>query len=439
MADQGFICRDCNAVGAEAPPRGRCPACGSPRTLFHAELLALSIAHVDCDAFYASVEKRDNPELADKPVIIGGGNRGVVSTCCYIARQSGVRSAMPSVTAKRLCPDAVFIKPDMQKYVTVSRQIRQLMDALTPLVQPISIDEAFLDLTGTQKLHKASAAESLARFAKRVETEIGVSISVGLSHNKFLAKIASDLDKPRGFAVIGKAETKTFLAPKPISTIYGVGKVFTETLRKDGFLTIGQLQTHSPEDLRRRYGEMGARLARLAQGDDARSVKNDEGMKTVSNETTFFDDISELEPLSKKLLSLCERLSERLKEKSLVGDTITLKLKTAGFRSRTRARHLMLPTQLAHTLYETGESLLRHEVDGTAFRLIGIGVSGLQPATGLDPVDLMEPQIARKAAAERAMDKVRSKFGRDSVVRGKLYGPKKPDPEKPTPQGTIKR
>lgn len=427
MQSGGHLCRDCGATGPGLPVRGRCQQCGSPRVIHHDELFDLSIAHVDCDAFYASVEKRDNPDLADKPVIIGGGNRGVVSTCCYIARQSGVRSAMPSFTAKRLCPDAVFVSPDMQKYVRVSKQIRALMDALTPLVQPISIDEAFLDLTGTQKLHKSSAAESLARFAQQVEKEIGVSISVGLSHNKFLAKIASDLDKPRGFAIIGKAETKTLLAPKPISTIYGVGKVFTETLRKDGFLTIGQLQSHDPMDLRRRYGEMGARLAHLAQGEDSRAVNTDRGVKSVSNETTFFEDISDMEPLSKKLLKLCERVSDRLKEKQLVGDTVTLKLKTAGFRQRTRARHLMLPTQLAHTLFETSESLLQREVDGTAFRLIGIGVSGLQKANGDDPVDLMEPIIARKAAAERAMDKVRTKFGRDALVRGKLYGPRKQD------------
>ncbi len=403
------------------PAPKRCHQCGSPRVISHDELFALSIAHVDCDAFYATVEKRDRPELADKPLIIGGGTRGVVSTCCYIARQSGVRSAMPSVTAKRLCPDAVFIKPDMAKYVAVSRQIRALMDEMTPLVQPLSIDEAFLDMTGTTALHKASPAEMLARFAKRVETEIGVTISVGLSHNKFLAKIASDLDKPRGFAIIGQAETLSFLAPKPISMIYGVGKVFTEKLRRDGFLTIGQLQQHPADDLIRRYGEIGARLGRLAQGEDTRQVHSNDPMKTVSSETTFFTDIADFDNLSTNLLALCERLSERLKAKNLVGDTVTLKLKTADFRLRTRSRHLMIPSQLVHTLYDNGVQLLAREIDGTAFRLIGIGVSGLEAATGDDPVDLLEPVIARKSAAERAMDRLRSKFGRDAVIRGKLY------------------
>ncbi|UJW86099.1 DNA polymerase IV [Devosia sp. SL43] len=424
-----WLCRDCLEHGSSPSAPLRCPACGSPRLRSHDELFALSTAHVDCDAFYASVEKRDDPSLRDKPLIIGGGVRGVVSTCCYIARQSGVRSAMPMFKARQLCPDAVIIKPNMAKYVDVSRQIRTHMDALTPLVQPLSIDEAFLDLAGTEALHKAPPAVVLARFARAIESEIGVTISVGLSHNKFLAKVASDLDKPRGFAVIGKTETLSFLAPKPISLIYGVGKVFAETLRKDGLITIGQLQDEPPENLMRRYGETGARLARLARGEDSRKISSDDEMKTVSSETTFNTDIASLETLSTELLKVTERLSERLKAKGIVGDTVTLKLKSAGFRLRTRARHLMIPTQLANVIYETGLSLLEREVDGTAFRLIGIGVSGIDTADGTDPADLLEPAIARKAAAaERAMDKVRTRFGREAVVRGRLYNktPAKP-------------
>jgi DNA polymerase IV len=416
-----WLCRDCLEHGSAQAIPSRCPACGSPRLLSHPELFQLSTAHVDCDAFYASVEKRDDPRLRDRPLIIGGGVRGVVSTCCYIARQSGVRSAMPMFKARQLCPDAVILKPDMAKYVAVSRQIRVRMDALTPLVEPLSIDEAFLDLAGTSALHRAPAAVVLARFARQVETEIGVTISVGLSHNKFLAKVASDLDKPRGFAVIGAAETQSFLAPKPISLIYGVGKVFAETLRKDGFTTIGQLQDAQPEVLMRRYGEMGHRLARLARGEDSRRISPDAEMKTISSETTFDTDIGSLEQLSVELLKVTERLSERLKAKGVVGDTVTLKLKSAGFRLRTRARHLMMPTQLTSVLYEAGRSLLEREVDGTAYRLIGIGVSGIDVADGVDPSDLLEPAVARKAAAERAMDRVRNRFGRDAVVRGKLY------------------
>ena len=274
---------------------------------------------------------------------------------------------------------------------------------------------------GTAALHRAGPAQVLARFARRVEDEIGITVSVGLSHNKFLAKIASDLDKPRGFAVIGKAETLSFLADKPVGLIYGVGKVFGEALQRDGFETIGQLQQAAPAELMRRYGESGARLARLSRGEDARAVSSDGETKSVSSETTFAADLDGFEALSIELLALCERLSERLKAKGLVGDTVTLKLKSAGFRLRTRARHLMIPTQLAGVLYDAGVQLLARETDGTAFRLIGIGVSGLGAADGADPADLLEPAIGRKAAAERAMDRVRDRFGRNAVIRGKLY------------------
>jgi len=415
------LCRDCFNEFVDISTGSRCPHCASTRTIAHPELHSLAMAHIDCDAFFASVEKRDNPSLIDKPVIIGGGQRGVVATCCYIARMSGIHSAMPMFTAKKKCPEAIIIRPDMKKYVTVSRQIRQLMNTLTPEVEPLSIDEAFLDLTGTTKMHKASPAKTLARFAKKIEDEIGVSISIGLSHNKFLAKIASDLDKPRGMALIGKSETMEFLAPKPISIIYGVGKVFTKTLKDDGFVNIGQLQNHDQNDLIRRYGEMGARLSRLSRGDDQRAIARNEKTKSVSNETTFGKDISQIDPLSSHLLSLCEKTSERMKKQNFVGHTITLKLKSSSFKSITRARHLSLPTQLAHVIYETAYSLLEKEVHGTQFRLIGIGVSGLEKSKAEDPTDLLEPKIARKAAVERAMDKVRDKFGPLAVVRGKLY------------------
>lgn len=432
MALAPFLCRDCFATGKALVAPDRCPKCGMPRIMSHPELLDLSIAHIDCDAFYASVEKRDDPSLIDKPLIVGGGVRGVVSTCCYIARMSGVRSAMPMFQARRLCPKAVVIKPNMAKYVAVSRQIRTQMEALTPLVQPLSIDEAFLDLSGTQAVHKAPPAITLARFARTIETEIGVTVSIGLSHNKFLAKIASELDKPRGFAVIGRAETVEFLSEKPITIIYGVGKAMAETLRKDGLTTIGQLQTRPPEDLMRRYGEIGARLAKLSRGEDFRKVTIERETKSISTETTFNSDLSDFESLSTALLSLCERLSERLKKQGFSGDTVTLKLKTAGFKSRTRAQHIMMPTQLATTLYDVGVQLLAREVDGTAFRLLGIGVTGLEQADGSDPADLIEPGVARKAAAERAIDKVREKFGREALVRGKLY--RKPKPKETRPE-----
>ncbi len=420
------LCRDCLEEFENTRELARCPNCASTRILAHKELDSLAISHIDCDAFFAAVEKRDNPGLRDKPVIIGGEKRGVVSTCCYIARMSGVHSAMPMFTAKRKCPDAVIIRPRMAEYVKTSKEIRAKMSALSPLVEPLSIDEAFVDLRGTRALHKSYPAKTLARFAQEVEKDIGISVSIGLSHNKFLAKIASDLDKPRGMALIGKEETVEFLAPKPISIIYGVGKIFAQKLKNDGFTTIGQLQNHDPDDLAKRYGEMGFRLARLSRGIDKRSFSPTSAKaKSISNETTFFTDISALSELSATLLSLCEQVSARMKKSGVVAHTVTLKLKTADFKSRTRAKHLTLPTQLAHVMYETAEHLLQKEADGTPFRLIGVGMSSFDEHGADDPVDLLEPKIARNAAAERAMDKVRDKFGRDAVVRGKLYRQKR--------------
>ncbi|MEX0861058.1 MAG: DNA polymerase IV, partial [Cucumibacter sp.] len=361
------------------------------------------------------------PELADKPVIIGGGKRGVVSTCCYIARMDGVRSAMPMFKARRLSPDAIVIKPDMAKYVAVSRQIRRKMEALTPLVEPLSIDEAFLDLSGTEALFHAPPALTLARFAREIEAEIGVTVSIGLSHNKFLAKVASDLDKPRGMRVIGRAETKAFLAGRPISIIYGIGKSFAARLAADGISTVGQLQKMKEKQLVGRYGEIGDRLFRLSRGEDSRHVNPRGKAKTVSHETTFFEDISSFTDLSRILLKLSELVSARLKKQGIAGVTVTLKLKTVGFATRTRARHLIAPTQLAHVINETGEALLAREVGIESFRLLGIGVSGLGPAPAEDPVDLVDPKVARRAAVERAVDDVRARFGKEAVLRGKLY------------------
>jgi len=417
------LCKECGHQNSEKD-FVRCPICMSRRTITHKELNELSIAHVDCDSFYASVEKRDNPELRDKPVIVGGSQRGVVSTCCYIARMSGVRSAMPSFQAKRLCPQAVFVRPRMAEYVKASKQIREEFDKLTPSVEPLSIDEAFLDLSGTQKLHHASPAQSLTKLAREIEKNVGVTISIGLSHNKFLAKIASDLDKPRGMALIGVDETIQFLADKPVTIIYGIGKKFGERLERDGITRIGQLQEMELKDLASRYGEIGARLYYLSRGQDKRLVKRSTGVKSVSNETTFLNDINDFDELSKVMLRLAEEVSARMKAKELAGDTVTLKLKTAGFATRTRRRQLLTPTQLAHTIYETGQSMLEKEVGMSSFRLIGIGVSGLCKAPTTDPVDLIDPKVARKAAAERAMDKVRDRFGKKAVLRGKLMSVK---------------
>jgi len=408
------FCRDCLADCADTATR--CPACGSPRLARHRELNRLTIAHVDCDAFYATIEKRDDPSLRDKPVIVGGGKRGVVAAACYVARTYGIRSAMPMFEAKRRCPHAVVVKPNISKYSKVGREVRRAMLALTPLVEPLSIDEAFLDLTGTERLHGISAAKVLARFAGEVERALGITVSIGLSANKFLAKIASDLDKPRGFAVLGEAEAAAFLAPKPVGFIYGVGTVSAAKLAADGYRLIADLQRADQHDLIRRYGEEGARLWRLSRGIDTRAVNPERDTKSISAETTFERDISEFRPLEQTLWELTEKVSARLKANALAGSTVTLKLKSADFKIRTRARSLPAPTQLAARIFAAGRDLLAHEVGATKFRLIGIGVSHLEDATGND--DLADLIDRRAAEAEHAVDRLRAKFGRDAVVKG---------------------
>jgi len=409
------FCRDCLRDTGDAQ---RCPTCFSPRILRHAELDTLTICHVDCDAFYATIEKRDDPTLADKPLIIGGGKRGVVSTACYIARTFGIRSAMPMFEARRLCPHATIVRPNMEKYAAVSRQVRALMLDMTPQVEPISIDEAFVDLAGTARLHGMSAAKVLARFSARVEKEIGITVSIGLAANKFLAKIASDLDKPRGFAVLGQAEAVSFLADKPVQFIYGVGKVAAARFAKDGYRLIADLQRADEAELMRRYGAEGQRLWRLARGVDVRAVDPVRERKSVSAENTFETDIASFRPLEKRLWAAAEEVADRLKEKHLCGSTVTLKLKTSDFRILTRARSLERPTQLAGRIFGAARELLEREINGTRYRLLGVGVSALADAEDADPADLIDQSGERRAAAERAMDRVRDKFGHEAMLKG---------------------
>jgi len=416
----GF-CRDC--LEAADGRSGRCRHCGSPRLLRHHALATLAIAHIDCDAFYATVEKRDNPDLADKPVAVGGGKRGVVSAACYVARTFGVRSAMPMFKAHQLCPELVVVKPDMAKYVRVGREVRRAMQALTPLVEPLSIDEAFLDLSGTERIHGAIPALTLARFARNVQRDIGITVSVGLSCNKFLAKVASDLDKPRGFAVLDQEDGRNLLGPKPVGFIYGVGPATQQRLQQQGFRLISDFQKADENELMKQFGPEGRRLWRLARGIDDRKVEPDRDTKVISAETTFDTDLRDLTSLERILWQLTEKVSKRLKDAELAGSTITLKLKTADFRQRTRAQSIGAPTQLANRIFSTVRELLAKEIDGTAFRLIGTGVSALRPATEAEDSDLLD---RRSAHAERAMDALRERFGRDSVIRGIAYeGPTK--------------
>ncbi|MDJ0947817.1 MAG: DNA polymerase IV [Alphaproteobacteria bacterium] len=417
------LCRDCFATFDAAGTAPRCPDCDSPRVVHHAELEQLAIAHIDCDAFYASVEKRDDPSLRDKPVIVGGGKRGVVSACCYIARTYGVRSAMPMFKALKACPDAVVIRPDMQKYVAIGREIRKMMRDITPLVEPLSIDEAFLDLSGTERLHGHSPAATLAWLCHRIEADTGLTASVGLSYNKSLAKIASDLDKPRGFALIGRSEARQFLAGRPVSLIWGAGPALQRRLARDGVRTIGQLAAMDEADLVARYGSIGRRLAWFSRGEDDRAVVPDRPTKSVSAETTFDRDVAAPDALARILWRLSEKVSARLKAADLVGRTVTLKLKTADFRILTRNRSLAQRSQLAEVIYRTALPLLEAQCDGRAFRLLGVGVAGLAHRDDLDEnpglIDGLDPAADRAELVERTMDKLRSTFGKDAVIKGR--------------------
>ena len=398
----------------------RCPQCGSPRRVQHPELYDLTIAHMDCDAFYASVEKRDNPELADKPVIIGGGRRGVVSTACYIARIRGVKSAMPMFQALKLCPDAVIIKPRMAVYADISQQIRQMMEELTPAIEPLSLDEAFMDLRGTEKLHGAPPAVMLAKLVNRMHSELGVTGSVGLSHNKFLAKIASDLNKPKGFSVIGKAETAEFLHGKPIRLIWGVGAAAQASLERAGIRTFSDLLRWERRALSAKFGSLGERLWHLARGEDRRRVSRSTPIKSISNETTFHQDTADRDLLDGHLWRMCEKVSDRAKAKGIAGRIATLKLKTSTHKGITKRVTLRDATQLADTLYRALRDLLEQLEPTSAYRLIGAGLSDLCDASEAErSYDLLDPLAKQRGEAERATDAVRKKFGTDAIVKGR--------------------
>lgn len=411
------LCRDCLHQFDTAR---RCPACASPRVVAHPELDSLCIAHMDCDAFYASVEKRDNPDLEGKPVIIGGGRRGVVSTACYVARIRGVRSAMPMFQALKLCPDAIIVKPRMAAYVEASRAIRAMMEDLTPAIQPLSLDEAFMDLGGTERLHGAPPAVMLARLIQRMRTELGLTGSIGLSHNKFLAKIASDLDKPHGFSVIGKAETESFLHDKPVRLIWGVGHAAQASLDKAGIRSFADLKRWDQQDLLARFGAMGDRLWHLARGIDARRVTAHEPMKSISNETTFNDDTADPDILDGHLWRMAEKVADRAKAKDLAGRVVTLKLKRSNHTTLTRRLSLHSPTQMADTIYRTARALFEQVGNEGPYRLLGCGISDLVNADRADTEgDLLDPDKAKRSQAERATDQIRSRFGPDAIVKGR--------------------
>jgi len=409
-------CRDC--LHRWQGSRPACPKCRSVRIVSHPHLFALSVAHIDCDAFYASIEKRDRPDLIAQPVIVGGGKRGVVSTCCYVARTYGVRSAMPMFKALKLCPHAVVIKGRMDLYVQEGRRIRRMMQALTPLVEPVSIDEAYLDLSGTEALHGAPPALSLMHLQKEVEREIGITISVGLASNKFLAKTASEADKPRGFFALSIDEAPAYLADKSVRIIGGVGAQFEKKLNADGIRTVADVQKVDVKTLVKRYGETGLWLHNCAFGRHDRKVDPAGERKSVSSETTFNEDISDPKLLEDILWRLSQRTADRAKHSGVEGRVVTLKLKTHDFRSFTRRVSLTDPTQLAQAIFRAAKPMLARETTGTRYRLLGVGISELVDAKA-DALDLADPKSLKRAKAERAADQAREKFGDAAVTTGR--------------------
>ena len=419
-----MLCRNCGKAGhfgSTLPPEF-CLACSSSNIRVHPELLSLNIAHIDCDAFYASIEKRDNPAIANKPVIVGGGDRGVVAAACYIARKFGVRSAMPAWQALKKCPEAVIIRPRMEHYVAIGQQIRDQMLSLTPLVQPLSIDEAFLDLSGTQKLHRASPAEALHRLQQDIKRDIGISVSIGLSGNKSLAKMASDRDKPDGFFVVGMDEAESWLAPQPISVLYGIGKSAIARLNAIGVFSCDDLATGDIKALSAVLGVQTATVMNLAKGVDPRPVVTERGAKSVSNETTFSQDLSDLNALEVELEALCLKLSARLKAKGIAGGTINLKLKRANHRTITRSRTVSSRIDKAYHLFEIGRDLLKKEIKDTNFyRLLGIGVDNIGKPSEARLFDLLGGEDDKRNRLELAVDDLHSKMGKEVLYTGRQF------------------
>jgi len=380
------------------------------------------IIHVDMDAFYASVEQLDNPDLMDKPVIVGGDpkQRGVVSAASYEARKFGVHSAMPMSRAVRLCPNAVILPVRMERYAELSQQIHTIFQQFTPQIEPISLDEAFLDVTGSLRLF--GSAEKIGRAVKdQIREQLGLVASVGIADNKFLAKLASDLHKPDGFVVITEKNRQQTLDPLPVSKIWGVGKVTEKALRSKGINTIRQLRETSPEILKSIFGDQTAHVLRLAQGVDNREVEANREAKSISSEQTFATDITDKDILLDVLLSQVEDVTQRLRINKLEAKTITLKLRYEDFRTITRSNTFDHPTNITKTLWQEVEQVFLkwHKKSAGALRLLGFGASGLQEAGSGQYQLFPEPDQEKQKRLDEAFDKIRDKFGHDALRRGK--------------------
>ena len=389
-------CRLCRHVQPFVSRASVCACCGGRQWLSHPDLADLTIAHIDCDAFYANVEKRERPEWQDKPLIVGGRQRGVVTTACYVARMYGVRSAMPMFEARARCPKAVIVKPRMKLYRDVGLEIRNAMRRLSPKVQPVSIDEAYVDLSNAQRLHGKAPFEVLMDFQDWVAQTVGLTISIGLAHNKLLAKIASDLEKPRGFSVLGPSDGQSFLADKPVRILWGIGPSFAKSLARRGILKVGDISRFSEAELNEQFGTMGPRLAAYARAEDPRHVRTREPTKSISAESTFGTDLSKWSDLQPQLARLAGRVASRAQRSTKPGWVVTVKLKTEDFQTFTRRQKLPNPTYDEATLLAAAEALLRGELGRGPFRLLGLGLSDFSPplTSSVAKFPELEPQPA---------------------------------------------
>lgn len=392
-----------------------CQNCNSQNIISHKELNKLNIAHIDCDAFYASIHKRDNPEIRNKPVIIGGGARGVVATACYIARSYGVKSAMPMFEAKRLCKNAIIIKPDIDLYKKEAQKIRSIMNMLTPAVEPVSIDEAYIDLSGTYLLHKMYPAQLLAKLAKDIQNEVGITISIGLSYNRFLAKTASDMDKPKGFFIIGHEDVKNILWDRNIGFLHGIGKQIEKKFNVLGYYKVQDIANASPNELLAQFGSFGKRVHDLANGIDNTKIENNHERKSISKETTFANDVKDFDILAKTLKELSLSVAKTARDKNLAGYVINLKLKTKNFTSISRQIQISTPTQTGRIIFETLEPILEKEMKRAPFRLIGAGLSSLCSGENSDRGDLINNDAPKRHKLEKLMDSINNKYGKDVI------------------------
>ena len=385
---------------------------------------ALTILHVDMDAFYASVEQRDRPELRGKPVIVGGlGGRGVVCAASYEARPFGVHSAMPISQARRLCPQAVYLPVRMSHYAQMGRQIREILLSFTPLVEPLSLDEAFLDVAGCETLF-GSAAEIAALIKARVKSETGLTASVGVAPNKFLAKLASDHGKPNGLVVVAPDRVGEFLEPLPVGRIWGVGKKAEKRLNALGIQTVGQLARLSEPDLVANFGELGEHFRQLANGNDGRRVVPDREAKSISTETTFAKDISDRQLLRDWLLDLTDQLAARLRHAGLRARTVELKIRSSDFRTRHRAQALPEATNATDLLWQTAKAILEQGLtrEMLPLRLLGVGATRLTGEAAAQRSLFDAAERDRQKSLDQTVDAIRKQFGSTSVRRGASFG-----------------